>query len=67
MPDMTTFPDAAASPPIAPFRIHYVDSPRDFTSVPVDASSRPVVAALVVAAILASAIGAIFAALILSA
>jgi hypothetical protein len=64
---MTTFPDAAASPPIAPFRIHYVDSPRDFTSIPLEPASRPVVAALVVAALVAAAIGTIFAALILSA
>ena len=64
---MTTFTDAAASPPIAPFRVHYVDSPRDFSSVPLkDETSRPVVAALVVAAVVAAAIGAIFAALMLS-
>jgi len=64
---MNMFTDAAASPPIAPFRIHYVDSPRDYTSVPLEPASRHVVAALVVAAVVAAAIGTIFAALILSA
>ena len=64
---MTTFTDAAASPPIAPFRVHYVDSPRDFSSVPLKVeTSRPVVAALVVAAVVAAAIGAIVAAVMLS-
>ena len=64
---MTSFPDAAASPPIAPFRIHYVDSPRDFTSIPLEPVSRPVVAALLVVAVVAAAMGTILAALILSA
>ena len=50
---MTTFADSAGSPPIAPFRIHYVDAPSDFTSVPLaDRPGRPVVAALVTSATL---------------
>ena len=63
---MTTFTDAAASPPIAPFRVHYVDAPRDFSSVPVTDDSRPVVAALLVTAVVAAVVGAIFAAVMLS-
>jgi len=66
-PTMTTFTDAAASPPIAPFRVHYLDSPRDFSSVPLKhETARPVVAALVVVVVVAAAIGAIFAAVMLS-
>jgi len=50
---MTTFSGFAGSPPIAPFRIHYVDPARDFTSVPLpEGSGRPVVAALVTVALL---------------
>jgi len=65
---MTPFIDAAASPPIAPFRVHYVDSPRHYTVVPLpEERSRPVVAALVVAAVLTAVVGTIFAALVLSA
>jgi len=66
-PAMTTFTDAAASPPIAPFRVHYVDSPRDFSSVPLKhEASRFIVAVFVVVAVVAAAIGAIFAAVMLS-
>jgi hypothetical protein len=50
---MTAFTDAAGSPPIAPFRIHYLDAPSDFTSVPLtDGPGRPVTAALVTSATL---------------
>jgi hypothetical protein len=45
---MTTFTDAAAIPPIAPFRIHFVDAPRDFSGVRLaERPGRPVVGALV--------------------
>ena len=50
---MTTFTDAAGSPPTASFRIHYLDAPSDFTSVALtDGPGRPVIAALVTSATL---------------
>ena len=65
---MTTFTDAAGSPPIAPFRIHYVDPPRDFTSVPLaERRGRPVTAALLtVATLVALAIVVVAAAMVAS-
>jgi hypothetical protein len=65
---MTTFTDAFASPPIAPFRIHYVDPPTDFTSVRVpEEPGRPVAAALAtVALVLAVAIVAAVVAVLVS-
>ena len=65
---MTTFSDFAASPPIAPFRIHYVDTARDFSGVPLpDEPGRPVVAALVtVATLVTLAVVAVAIAVIMS-
>jgi hypothetical protein len=66
---MTSFTDAAGSPPIAPFRIHYVDPPRDFSGVPIPDRDpgRPVVAALAtVTTLVALAIAVVVIALVLS-
>jgi hypothetical protein len=65
---MTTFTDAAASPPIAPFRIHYVDAPRDFSGIPLaERPRRPVVAALAtVSTLVALAIVVVAIALVIS-
>lgn len=64
---MTTFTDAAASPPIAAFRIHYVDAPRDFSGIPLAEPGRPVVAALAtISTLVALAIIVVVIALIVS-
>jgi hypothetical protein len=65
---MTSFTDAAASPPIAPFRIHYVDAPRDFSGIPLaEKPGRPVVAALAtISTLIALAIVVVVLALIAS-